>query len=123
MPLPSFDELIDSAQPGYHRLLHLRADKKRFQDIIADGMHWIHKKLPGAGGNEFVVDSLALAESTPIGPGVRQRSFWKTIEQPLIYPSQMSAVSGYSGVIQGQFLSQPLYDPYNGVYGNINSQY
>lgn len=102
-----------------HHLLYDIGNPQRFNQVMIDGYRWEKRELPSYGGAaQFVFDALALAESTPIGPGVRQRTFWRTQNAPLIYPSQQAATAGFGGVIQGQFISQPLFDPYSGRYGN-----
>lgn len=103
---------------GHHTDGH-RANPKRFSSIMADGFHWVRKRLSGPGAMNYAFDSLALAESTPIGPGVAQRQFWATISPPLFVAEMARPVSGYGGVIQGQVLSQPLFNPYNNSFGTI----
>lgn len=98
------------------------ANQFRFGQVMIDGYHWEHRNHPGGGAAEFVFDSMALAESTPIGPGVRQRSFWQTMRPAMVLAGQQAANAGFGGVIQGQFLSQPLYDPYNNTYGNVQGR-
>lgn len=96
-----------------------RANPRRFSQIMSEGMTWVRKQLPGPGAMNYAYDSLALAESTPIGPGVRQRQYWATISAPLFMPNITRPMSGYGGVAQGQYIGQPLYDPYNNQFGNI----
>lgn len=111
-----YDPVI--APGGKHTDGH-RTNNKRFTDIMADGYHWVQKRLNGPGAMNYAFDSLALAESTPIGPGVRQRQFWVTQPVPLFVDAMSRPISGYGGVAQGQMISQPLFDPYNNQYGNI----
>lgn len=84
-----------------------------------DGINWVRKRLNGPGAMNYAYDNLQLAESTAIGPGVRQRGFWQTISPPLFIASMSRPTSGYGGLAQGQFISQPLFDPGNNRYGNI----
>lgn len=100
-----------------------RANGKRFTDIMMDGLHWVRKRLPGPGAMNYAYDSLALSETTPIGPGVRQRQFWATTQTPLFVGEMMRPTSGYGGVAHGQAVSQPLFDPYNNTYGAIQGEY
>lgn len=103
---------------GHHTDGH-RTNGRRFTDIMADGYHWVRKRLNGPGAMNYAFESLALAESTPIGPGVRQRKFWATVESPLFVPDMSRPSSGYGGVLHGQAIYQPLFDPYNNRYGSI----
>ncbi len=103
---------------GYHDIGQ-RANSGRFTVIMHQGYTWVRKALAGPGAMNYAFDSLELAESTPIGPGIRQRQFWNKTQAPLFVDSMMRPVSGYGGVAQGQMISQPLLDPYNNRYGNI----
>lgn len=103
---------------GHHSEGH-RANGKRFTSVMAEGYLWVKKRLAGPGAMSYAFETLALAESTPIGPGIRQRVFWNTIEPPLFVPEMTRPTSGYGGVAQGQLIAQPLFDPYSNRYGNI----
>ena len=103
---------------GHHSDGH-RANGKRFTSIMMDGLHWVRKRLNGPGAMNYAYDSLALAESTPIGAGVRQRHFWASVQTPMFVPSMTVPINGVGGVVHGQTISQPLFDPYNNIYGNI----
>lgn len=96
-----------------------RAAGKRFSSIMTDGYTWVRKRLNGPGAMNYAFDTLALAESTPIGPGVRQRTFWATVQAPLFVTNPLAPYAGLGGVVHGQFIAQPLLDPYNNTYGNI----
>jgi len=90
------------------------------RDVQQEGMHWVQTRLPSPGASQFAVDSLALAGKTVIGAGIIPLMIqWQTEEPPLVYPNIMAPLAGLGGVVQGQFLSQPLYDPYNGTYGAL----
>lgn len=93
--------------------------KGKWTDIVAEGYHWVQKQLNGPGAMNYAFETLALNKSTAIGPGVRQRQFWATVATPLFVETMGRPTSGYGGVAQGQVLSQPLFDPYNNTYGNI----
>jgi hypothetical protein len=103
---------------GTHSEGH-RANSRRFTSIMATGYNWVRKRLNGPGAMNYAFDSLALAESSPIGPAVRQRQFWATVSPPLFVNALGRPTSGFGGVVQGQYISQPLFDPYNNTYGNI----
>lgn len=103
---------------GSHTEGH-RANRGRFTSIMTDGYLWVQKRLNGPGAMNYAFDSLALAESTAIGPAIRQRQFWNIRPVPLFVGEISRPTSGYGGVAQGQMLSQPLLDPYNNSYGNI----
>ena len=96
-----------------------RVNAKRFSQIMIDGYTWVRKQLNGPGAMNYAFDSLALAESGPIGPGISQRQFWATISPPLFVNNITAPMSGYGGLATGQMIAQPLYDPYNNTYGNI----
>lgn len=106
------------APAGVHTDGH-RANARRFSTIIAQGYTWVRKQLPGPGAMNYAFDTLSLAESSPIGPGVRQRQFWNKLPTPLFVPSPTAPMAGLGGVVHGQTISQPLFDPYSNVYGNI----
>lgn len=114
-----FDPYKGVVSPGGHHSEGHRTNKRRFASIMIDGLHWVRKRLPGPGAMNYAYDSLALAESDAIGPAVAQRQFWNIRPQPLFVPGMGRPSSGYGGVVQGQTLSQPLFDPYNNIYGNI----
>lgn len=111
-------EALPVPPAGKHTDGH-RANAKRFTQVEWEGYTLVRKHLPGPGAQNYAFDSLALAESTAIGPAIAQRSFWKTIMQPLFVNNLTRPTSGYGGVAQGQLLSQPLFDPYNNSYGAI----
>ncbi len=98
-----------------------RTNGRRFTQVVSEGFTWVRKQLPGPGAMNYAFDSLALAESTAIGPGVRQRQFWATISPPLFVNNITAPTSGYGGVAQGQYLGQGLFDPYNNSYAGISS--
>ncbi len=104
------------APAGHHTDGH-RVNGKRFTDIMIDGLHWVRKQLNGPGAMNYAFDSLALSETTPIGPGIRQRQFWQTVEAPLFVATMSRPSSGYGGVVQGQAIYQGLYDPYSNQFG------
>jgi hypothetical protein len=96
-----------------------RANENRFTQIMIDGYTWVQKRLNGPGAMNYAFDSLALAESTSIGAGIAQRQYWASVARPLFTDQVFRPTSGYGGVIQGQVIYQPLFDPYNNTYGNI----
>lgn len=110
--------IIGITPAGSHSEGH-RVNKRRFTSVMIDGYHWMRKRLPGPGAMNYAFESMALAESTPIGPGVAQRQFWATVSPPLFVNNISAPNAGYGGVATGQYISQPLYDPYNNTYGYI----
>lgn len=106
------------APAGAHTDGH-RDNAGRFTQIMIDGYTWVRKRLGTPGAMNYAFDSLALAESTAIGAGIRQRQFWATVQAPLFIENLSRPTSGYGGLVQGQIYSQPLFDPYNKTYGNI----
>lgn len=103
---------------GAHSEGH-RENKGRFTSFIAEGYTWIQKRLASPGAMNYAFETLALAESTAIGPAIRQRQFWAIQQAPLFVEGPGRPTSGYGGVAQGQYISQPLFDPYNNTFGNI----
>lgn len=116
-PLFSFDTATEEPA-GKHSDGH-RLNSKRFTSYMIEGLTYLRKQLPGPGAMNYALETLALSETTPIGPAVAQRQFWKTVNPQLFVPTQAAFNSGYGGLAQGQFLSQPLFDPYNNQFGNI----
>ena len=103
---------------GSHTEGH-RTNGKRFTEIMHQGYDWIRKQLPTPGAMNYAFETLALAESTAIGPGIAQRQFWQTVQTPLFVGEMTRPQSGYGGVVQGQAIYQPLFDPYNNTFGAI----
>lgn len=119
------DQLIlESAHHGRY-YTPPRLERIQLRDVKQNGMEWVQTRLPSAGASQFAVDTLSLAGKTIIAAGIiplmNNGRGWATEEQPLVYPNIMAPLAGLGGVIQGQFLSQPLYDPYNGTYGALVS--
>lgn len=103
---------------GSHSEGH-RANRRRFASYVIDGYTWVRKRLNGPGAMNYAFESLALSETTPIGPGVRQRQFWATVAPPLFVPDVTAPYAGLGGIVSGQTISQPLYNPYTNSYGYI----
>lgn len=111
---------INTGSPaGAHSEGH-RADRSRFADIFQNGFHWQKKRLPSPGTGNYAFETLALFETTPIGPAVAQRQMFKVVQPPQLYiRAQAIPVSGIGGINAGQVVLQPLIDPYSGTYGGI----
>lgn len=104
---------------GTHQEGH-RANKKRFSDIVKNGLHWQRKRLPTPGAQNYAFETLALFETTPIGPAVAQRKFFKVLQPQQIYFGGITVpITGLGGLAAGQYVMQPLVDPYNNTYGGI----
>lgn len=119
MGTPNYFPPSPGVPPAGHHTDGHRTNSRRFAVVMADGYTWVRKELPGPGASNYAFDSLALAESTPIGPGVRQRQFWTTVSMPLFVAAMSRPMSGLGGIVQGQAILQPLYDPYNNRYGSV----
>lgn len=96
-----------------------RANGGRFTDVMMSGFNWERKQLPQPGAMNYAFDTLALSETTAIGPGIRQRQYWATVSVPVFFANQTAPNAGFGGVAHGQYIGQPLFDPYNNTYGNI----
>lgn len=96
-----------------------RTNSKRFTSISADGYHWTRKRLPGPGALNYAFDNLALFEIPPSGPSFGVQNMFRPLEKPLFMTNLQVVINGIGGLVQGQALSQPLFDPYNNQFGNV----
>lgn len=108
---------LNASPAGSHQEGH-RADKSRFADIWKNTYHWQRKRLPTPGAQNYAFETLALAEFSPVGWGVRARQFFNVLQPPQLYVNgQALPITGLGGLIAGQVIMQPLIDPYSGTYG------
>ncbi len=107
-----------SSPAGGHYEGH-RLNPKRFgADIYENQYHWVHKKQPDSGAMEYAFETYAINETSPIDHAVSVRKGFSAFAfSPQVYfPMQTVPTSGLGGLIQGQMISQPLYDPYSNSY-------
>lgn len=102
---------------GVHSEGH-RANKKRFSDIFS-GLHkWTKKRQPSPGAMGYAFETLALPELSPIDHAVCVRKGFSAFAgSPQVYfPAVNVPIAGLGGLVQGQMVMQPLYDPYSNTY-------
>lgn len=117
---PNPIHLGPGASPGGVHSEGHRENRARFADIFKNGFHWQKKRLPTPGTGNYAFETLALYETTPSGPSVGARKFFKSLQPPQLYVrGQMLPTTGIGGVIPGQWILAPLADPYNNTYGGV----
>ncbi len=102
---------------GHHEEGH-RDNRNRFSDVMKGGfLHWVRKRLPTAGSQNYAFESLGLAEFTPIGAAVGSRMMLQKTQPPQSYlPINAVLTNGLGGLVAGQIALQGLYDPNTGTY-------
>lgn len=89
-----------------------RQDQKRFADITKGFYHWMRKRLPTPGAQNYAFESLGLIEQTPIGPSILVGyTFKKTQPAQSYMPNEGIFIAGLGGLVAGQIALQGLYDP------------
>ena len=94
----------------------LSASAARF---VGRGDYHAHYGLtdqPQAGADRYAYESLGLVPYTPIGPGQGARASVHATAKPL-YVLQSIPVAGLGGIVAGQMIGQPLFNPYSGYSG------
>lgn len=66
----------------------------------------------------YAFETLALPELSPIDHGICVRKGFSALAgSPQLYvPTVAVPTNGYGGLIQGQMIMQPLFDPYSNNY-------
>lgn len=101
-----------------------RANSKRFgKDIYENFYHWIRKQQPSPGAMAFAFETMSLPELSPIDHAVCVRKGFSAFagSAQVYVPVVAVPTAGLGGLVQGQFISQPLYDPYSNTYGGSPS--
>ena len=109
---------LDGISPaGAHEEGH-RENRDRFSDVTKGGFfHWVRKRLPTAGAQNYAFESLGLAEFTPIGASVGIRNELLKMQPPQQYiPINSVLTNGIGGIVAGQVMLQGLYDPNTGTF-------
>jgi hypothetical protein len=107
---------LDSSPAGEHDEGE-RNNRARHADIWKGIYHWVQKKLPSPGAQNYAYETLGLVEFTPIGYGVHVRTNWMITQPPQPYINgQAVPVTGLGGLSAGQLALQPLYDPVTNTY-------
>lgn len=93
-------------------------DCGRFGDVFSGGYHWERKRQPTPGAQNYAFETLELYEETPIGAGVSARQHFRPMQPGQFYVAgQALQLQGIGGLAAGQYVQQPLIDPYNQSYG------
>lgn len=93
-------------------------DCGRFGDVFTGGYRWERKRQPTPGAQNYAFETLELFEETPIGAGVAARVHFRPLQPPQFYVAgQALSLQGLGGLSAGQYIQQPLIDPYNQAYG------
>jgi hypothetical protein len=79
---------------------------------------WEQKRLPGPGVQNYAYETLALAPTTPVGPGVGIDEQIVPFHEPM-YAYQAVPLQGI-GTVAGTFQLQPLFDPATGYAGPVD---
>lgn len=76
-------------------------------------------RIPTSDTGNYAYASLGLAEFTPIGTGIWNRTPIKAVMSnglPLVYFKSIPGPTGLGGLVSGQLFGQPLIDPNNQGY-------
>ena len=71
---------------------------------------------PTPGAMAYAYESLALVPYPPSGPSVATRTPIRPTSKPM-YVMQSVPLAGYGGIVAGQMITQPLFNPYGGYSG------
>ena len=94
-----------------------RLNKGRFSETFSGINHWVRKRLPTPGAQNYAYESLGLAEFSYAGRATANKHSYRVVQTPQLYVDGQSLLtSGLGGVAAGQIISQPLIDPYNQNY-------
>lgn len=110
--------IVNEAGAGVHNEGQRNSTARFGNDIYENFYHWVHKKQPGSGAEEFAFETLGLPEFSPIDHAVCVRKGFSVFAgSPQVYvPMVAVPTNGYGGLSQGQMIMQPLYDPYSNSY-------
>lgn len=110
--------LGDIDEAGGHEEGHRFNNPKRFADTNKSGFfHWVRKRLPTAGAQNYAFESLGLVERSFIGAGVSPALHLNKMQnQPSYVGVNSVVVNGLGGLVAGQLILQGLYDPNTGTY-------
>lgn len=117
MPIQLFGGGVQIAPAGAHEEGH-RANRDRFADVTKSSfLHWVRKRLPTPGAQNYAFESLGLTEFTPIGAAVGIRRELMKMQPPQQYLSANGVLTnGLGGLVAGQLALQGLYDPNTGTF-------
>lgn len=95
----------------------LRADARRFGKLVAATFHWTRRKPAiSPGAYNYAFDSLGLVEFDAIGAAYAVKRMPMPFQKPLNALYGVPTV-GYAGLVGGQMMMTPLYDPNNNTFG------
>lgn len=72
---------------------------------------YVRKPGPSPGAQNYAFENLGLAEFSPIGPGIANRSRLPPFGPRPLFGQLAVPVSGIGGLSAGQMILQPLLDP------------
>lgn len=103
---------------GQHYEGHRACGPRFGNDIGSNFYHWIKKDQPSAGAMEYAFETMGLPELSPIDHAICVRTgFLPFAFSPQVYVPNVSVpVNGLGGLVQGQMVMQPLYDPYSNSF-------
>lgn len=104
---------------GVHREGY-RADNSRMSSIWENAYHWVRKRMLSPGAQNYAFETLSLFETPPVGAGTSAQMQYRSYGGTPMYQNNSAYISGLGGLQAGQVISQPLYDPNSGSYGNRN---
>lgn len=98
---------------------HHRADRSRFAHLVNITAHYVNKPQPTPGTKSYAYESLGLVEFSPVGTGIYARKLMSQVAKQSYMDQKSVPTTGYGGLVAGNFLFQPLYDPVSNTYGGV----
>lgn len=97
-----------------------RSNKGRFNTIM-DGLYrFVRKQTPTQGAMNYALETLGLVEFSPIATGIPAKFHFNMLEGGVVYQDAPAVLtSGLGGLVTGQWMLTPLYDPNTNTYGGV----
>lgn len=97
-----------------------RDNRGRFNSINEGFFHWVRKRLPSPGANNYALESMGLVEFDKVNTGIIPKTFFAILEGGIVMQDAQAVVtSGLGGLFSGTVRLQPLYDPNTNTFGGV----